>query len=242
MSAGKNLQKQKVIGWKRLSSPSCESTTPNAKSKVSISKTKGFARSTWIKSGTIVKKIQSSESIFYLNSPWKRLILPSQMSKRSHYCKIMGNETSIKVGNPKKHWTSRIETRVVQLTMVWALKVHANVISKDDVVQESHFKLIEFTFLQLGIMSNFSKLLQHKMYMVFMIYHVLWEDQNVIDVSHHKIIQIFTKHIIHRVLENSRCIAKSKWHHNIFEMTITCSEFRLPFVTFLNMHQLVCPT
>ncbi len=77
------------------------------------------------------------------------------------------------------------------------MKVHANVISKDDVTQKFHFKLMEFPFLQLGIKSNFPKLFQHKMYMVLMICHIIWENENVIDVTNHKIIQVSTKHIIH---------------------------------------------
>jgi hypothetical protein len=39
---GENLRKWKPIGWKRLSSPGCETTTPNAKSKASIYKIKGL--------------------------------------------------------------------------------------------------------------------------------------------------------------------------------------------------------
>ncbi len=53
------------------------------------------------------------------------------------------------------------------------MRVHANAISRDDVAQKFHFKLTEFTFLQLGIKYDFPKLLQHNLYMVFMIYHVL---------------------------------------------------------------------
>ncbi len=110
----------------------------------------------------------------FSTSPWKRLILPSQTSKRSHYRKIVGNETSIQVGKSKK--TLNISNRNKGSPInngLGLMKVHANAISRDDVVQETHFRLMEFTFLQLGIMSNFSKLLQHKTYMVFMIYHVL---------------------------------------------------------------------
>jgi hypothetical protein len=30
-----------------------------------------------------------------------------------------------------------------------------------------------------------------------MICHIIWENENVIDVTNHKIIQVSTKHIIH---------------------------------------------
>ncbi len=231
------------MGWRRLFFPSCESMTSNAKLEMSISKTKKFAKFAWIKVGQLWEKIQSSEGIFYFNSPWKRLILLSQTSKRNYYCKIVGNETSIKVEKSKKTLNISNRNKGSPINNGLSLtRVHANITSRDDVAQESHFRLMEFTFLQLGIMSNFLKLLQHKTYMVFMICHVLWENENVINVAHYKIIQVFTKHIIHQVLENNRCVGKAKRHHNIFEMAITCFEFCLPFITFLNMHQVVCPT
>jgi hypothetical protein len=46
------------------------------------------------------------------------------------------------------------------------------------------------------------------------------------------------------MLEKNKCVGKfkAKRHHNIFEMAITCSKCHLPFVTFSNMHQVVCPT
>jgi hypothetical protein len=86
----------------------------------------------------------------------------------------VGNETSIQVGKSKK--TLNISNRNKGSPInngLSLMKVHANAISRNDVVQETHFRLMEFTFFQLGIMSNFSKFLQHKTYMVFMIYHVL---------------------------------------------------------------------
>ncbi len=52
----KNLQKHKRTRWKRLSSPSCESTTLTRKLETSISKTKGLEGSAWIKNGAIVEK------------------------------------------------------------------------------------------------------------------------------------------------------------------------------------------
>jgi hypothetical protein len=73
-----------------------------------------------------------------------------------------------------------------------------------------------------------------------MICHVLWENENVIDVAHHKIIQVFTKHIIHQVLENNRCVGKAKGHHNIFKMVVMSFDYHLPFITFSNAHQSVC--
>jgi hypothetical protein len=80
------------------------------------------------------------------------------------------------------------------------------------------------------------------MYMVPMVFHVLWENEDVIDVTNHEIIQVLTKNIIHKMLENNKRVSKAKWHHNIFKMVVTCFECCLPFITFLNAHQVVCST
>jgi hypothetical protein len=89
------------------------------------------------------------------NSPRKMLILPSELNNRRHYWRIIGNETPIKVSKSKKtldilnkNWSSPINNGL-NLT-----RIHANVVSKDDVTQEFHFRLMEFTFLQLVIKSN----------------------------------------------------------------------------------------
>jgi hypothetical protein len=122
------------------------------------------------------------------------------------------------------------------------MKVHANAISKNNVTKEFHFRLMESTLFQFGIKTNFSKLFQNNTYMALMVCHVLRENEDVIDVTNKKIIQILTKNIIHHMLKENRCIGKTKGHHNIFKMDVTSSERRLPFITFLNVHQVVCST
>jgi hypothetical protein len=74
----------------------------------------------------------------------------------------MGNETSIKVDKSKKtlnipniSWNSLINNGLN------FMKIHVNAISRNDVTQEFHFKLIEFTLLQFGVKSNLLKLLQN---------------------------------------------------------------------------------
>jgi hypothetical protein len=43
------------------------------------------------------------------------------------------------------------------------------------------------------------------------------------------------------MLKNIKCVNKCKWHHNIFKMVITGSKCHLPFITFSNVHQVLCP-
>jgi hypothetical protein len=72
-----------------------------------------------------------------------------------------------------------------------------NAISRDDVTQEFQFRLMEFTFFQFGTKFNFPKLFQNQMEMVFMVLHVFGENEDIIDVTNHEIIQVITKGIIH---------------------------------------------
>ncbi len=76
--------------------------------------------------------------------------------------------------------------------------------------------------------------------MVFMFFQVLGENEDVINVTNYKIIEIFTKNIIHEMLKDGKCIYKAKMHHHIFKMFVACTKCRLPFITFSNTHQVVC--
>jgi hypothetical protein len=67
-------------------------------------------------------------------------------------------------------------------------KIHANVISKDDVANEFHFGLMKFTFVQFGIKFNFPELVQNKSNMSFMLFQVFGENEDVINLIDHKII------------------------------------------------------
>jgi hypothetical protein len=70
-------------------------------------------------------------------------------------------------------------------------RIHVNVISRYNISKEFHFNLMEFAFFQLRVKSNFSKLVQNKLKMLFMFLRVLGKNGDVIDVTNHKIIQVF---------------------------------------------------
>jgi hypothetical protein len=56
---------------------------------------------------------------------------------------------------PNRSWNSLINNGL-DFT-----NIHVNAISKDDITQEFHFRLIEFTLLQFGVKSNLPKLIQN---------------------------------------------------------------------------------
>ncbi len=134
------------------------------------------------------------------------------------------------MANPTKHWTLNINWGKPFHNGLNLTKVHANVISKNNITQEFHFKLMESTPFQ------------NKTYMALLVYHVLRKNEDIIDVIDHKIIQILTKDIIHHMLKNTKCIGNAKSHHNIFKMVVMNSKHRLPFITFSNVHQVVWST
>jgi hypothetical protein len=72
--------------------------------------------------GSCERNLQRLKSIINFNSSKKGLIVPSQLSKRGHYWKIVGNETSIKVNKFKKTSDISNKNKVAQSTMVWTLR------------------------------------------------------------------------------------------------------------------------
>jgi hypothetical protein len=73
------------------------------------------------------------------------------------------------------------------------MRIHANAISKNNILKEFHFDAMEFAFLQLGVKSNLFELVQNKSNMSFMFLYVLEKNMDVINVTNHEIIQVFLK-------------------------------------------------
>jgi hypothetical protein len=82
---------------------------------------------------------QRLKGIFSSNSPRKMLILMNQTSKRGHYRGIMCYESLIEINEPKK--TLNIPNNGLNL-----MKVHVNIILRNNITQEFHLRLIESTF------------------------------------------------------------------------------------------------
>ncbi len=70
--ARRNLQEWKPTRWKRLYSLSYNNIAPNAKSKTSVSKTKGLEGFTWIKSGVVVKEACKDWKAFSSSIPHEK--------------------------------------------------------------------------------------------------------------------------------------------------------------------------
>ncbi len=161
--------------------------------------------------GSCEKGFQRLKCIFNFNSLGKRLILPSQMSERGDNRGVVCNELLIKINEPKETLNIPNNNQGNPIHNGLALtKVHMNAISKNNMTQEFHFRLMESTLLQFGIKTSFSKFYQNKPCMPCKVCHILWKNEDFIDVRDHKIIQLLTKDIIHHMLKDNRCIGKVK--------------------------------
>ncbi|CAL0305558.1 unnamed protein product [Lupinus luteus] len=73
--------------------------------------------------------------------------------------------------------------------------------------------------------------------MLDMFFYILRINQNIIDKYDHKRVEIRMKNYVHVIHEYRRSIGYTKWHHEIFVMTISCpkSSFRniLQFYAYL---------
>ena len=52
-------------------------------------------------------------------------------------------------------------------------------------------------------------------------------------------IEIFSKNIVHHVLEDCRSVGKAEWHHFVLEISIARPKNRFPLVPRLDAHQIV---
>ncbi len=64
-------------------------------------------------------------------------------------------------------------------------------------------------------------------------------DEDVIEIHHHKNVELLYQHLVDVALEDGWCIGQSKRHHLVLEMAIAGFKGRFPFVSFSNPHLIV---
>jgi len=62
--------------------------------------------------------------------------------------------------------------------------------------------------------------------------YIVGIDQNIIEINYHTDIEEVEKDIIHKVLESSGSIIKTKKHNRLFKGSVVSTKSSLPFVTF----------
>ncbi len=101
--------------------------------------------------GSCEKCLQILKCIFSFNSLGKRLILPSQMSKRGHSREIMCNESLIKISEPKEALNILNSNQGSPIhNGLNVTRAHMNAISKNNIAQEFHIILMDPHFSNLA--------------------------------------------------------------------------------------------
>jgi hypothetical protein len=126
----------------------------------------------------------------------------NQANERNHYRKITCNETPIEVNKSRKtlNFTNKSWGNPIHNGLD-LMRIHVNTISKIIYLRNSTFGLMELTFFQLNVKSNFLKLVQNKPNMLFIFLHVLGKNEDVIDITSHSIVHVSTKNIVHQILK-----------------------------------------
>ena len=85
-----------------------------------------------------------------------------------------------------------------------------------------------------------SEMEEYLMDMPFVPFFGVRVDEDVVQVHQHAYIEHVTKDVIHKVLESSGCICKSKGHDAPFKGAIAGAESGLPFIALTDVDQMVC--
>jgi hypothetical protein len=88
----------------------------------------------------------------------------------------------------------------------------------------------------------FTKSLQHQLHDLAMLFNVLGENENVIEVyTHHTFHNEILENVIHHGLEDGGRVSESEKHHQRFVETVIGMKCCLPLITCLHLHILVPP-
>ena len=75
--------------------------------------------------------------------------------------------------------------------------------------------------------------------MLLMFFFILEKYKNIIQIDGNKIVKVLSKNVIHHMLKNYWSVDKTKGHDVILKMAMPCTESCLPFVSFLDSHEVV---
>ena len=72
--------------------------------------------------------------------------------------------------------------------------------------------------------------------MLLKLLYILEINQNVVQIANNKVIEEFSKNIVHQVLKDCWHICKSKRHDKVFKVAIPCPKSGLPFISFFDLY------
>src|SRR3954466_14537282 len=107
-----------------------------------------------------------------------------------------------------------------------------NAILGNHMPKVGYFGKPELTLRILSIEFVFSKLFQYKAKMFSMLFFILGVYQDIIQINHDKLVEIFHEYIVHQSRESGWCISQAKGHDSILVYTIASNESGLRNVLF----------
>ena len=108
--------------------------------------------------------------------------------------------------------------------------------ARDNIPKKLYLRLVEVTFLELSIQTDTAKLVKDQSNMLLRLLYILGINQNVVKITNNKVLEKFSKNIVHQVLKDCWCVCKSKRHDKVFKVAIPCLKSGLSFISFFNSY------
>ena len=127
---------------------------------------------------------------------------------------ILEDKVVVEVGKPQEDLDIMDRTRRRPIHYCrHILRIHGDTIWGDNIAKEFNLILVEGTFLSFGPETIGMQSVQYQLDMLHVFFVIVRKDQNVIKIDNNKLIQEFSKDIIHEVLEGCQGIGESIRHH-----------------------------
>src|ERR1035438_2076565 len=131
---------------------------------------------------------------------------------------ILEDKAAVEVGKTQEDLDIRNRTRRRPKPYCrYLLWIHGDTIWGDNIAKEFNLILVEGTFLSFGPETIGTQSVQYQLDMFRVFFIIVRKDQNVIKIDHNKLIQEFSKDIVHEVLEGCGGIGESIRHHERFK-------------------------
>ena len=96
------------------------------------------------------------------------------------------------------------------------LRIHSNALGGDDMTKIKNLIEPKFTFGELGVELMFPELIKNQTQVLGMIFLVLRENQNVVEVDQDEVICVGVEDEVHHARESRRGVDEAKRHDSVF--------------------------
>ena len=96
------------------------------------------------------------------------------------------------------------------------LRIHGNALGRDDMTKIKNLIEPKFTLGELGVELMFPELIKNQTQVLGMIFLVLRENQNVIEIDQNEFIGVGVEDEVHHARERRRSVGEAKRHDGVF--------------------------